>query len=174
MGRSTSVYCFCLAMDPIFVVLNQIPRVFVVAGYMDDTSIVGHQEDPTWVEEVFKYIRKWRTAGIVMDTRNCWQVGFSNQALTENTLYKVEDVWGHVHEEGQATCSAALQRVPSYARHFVLRHGDHCIQMPVRLFQDWHRRVIPALPVGGESFSVSIKDTVTHQRGIHLQPVVSS
>ena len=30
----------------------------------------------------------------------------------------------------QATCSAALQRVPSYARRFVLRHGDHCIQMP--------------------------------------------
>ena len=133
MGRSTSVYFFCLAMDPIFVALNQIPRVFVVAGYVDDTTIVGHQADSTWVEEVFNNIRKWRSAGIVIDMHNCWQVGFSNKALTEDTLHKVDEVWSHVtpiHEEGQATCSAALQRVPSCARHFVLRHGDHCIQMP--------------------------------------------
>ena len=99
-------------MDPIFVVLNQIPRVLVVAGYVDDTTIVGHQADPQWIEEVFKYVRAWKTAGIVMDI--------------------LADVWKHVtpiHEEGQATCSAALQLVPSYARHFVLRHGDHCIHM---------------------------------------------
>ena len=130
-------------MDPIFVVLNQIPRVLVVAGYVDDTTVVGHQEDSTWVEEVFKNIRKWRSAGIVMDMHSCWQVGFSNQALTEDILHKVDEVWSHVtpiHEDGQATCSAALQRVPSYARHFVLRHGDHCIQSPLRLFRDYHRK----------------------------------
>ena len=132
MGRSTSVYFFCLAMDPIFVVLNQIPQVLVVAGYVDDTTIVGRQTDPNWVREVFQNIRKWKSAGIVMDTHHCWQVGFSSRALDENTLHKVEDVWGHVtpiHESGQATCSAALQRVPGYARRFVLRHGDHCIHM---------------------------------------------
>ena len=132
MGRSTSVYFFCLAMDPIFVVLNQIPQVLVVAGYVDDTTIVGRQTDPNWVREVFQNIRKWKSAGIVMDTHHCWQVGFSSRALDENTLHRVEDVWGHVtpiHESGQATCSAALQRVPGYARRFVLRHGDHCIHM---------------------------------------------
>ena len=99
MGRSTSVYFFCLAMDPIFVVLNQIPRVFVVAGYVDDTTIVGHQEDPQWIEEVFKYVRAWKTAGIVMDIHDCWQVGFSSQALTENTLLKVAEVWNHVNAD---------------------------------------------------------------------------
>ena len=132
MGRSTSVYFFCLAMDPIFVALNQIPQVIVVAGYVDDTTIVGQQTDLRWVQEVFQNIRKWKSAGIVMDTHHCWQVGFSSRALDENTLHKVEDVWSHVtpiHESGQATCSAALQRVPSYARRFVLRHGDHCIHM---------------------------------------------
>ena len=132
MGRSTSVYFFCLAMDPIFVVLNQIPQVLVVAGYVDDTTIVGRQTDPNWVREVFQNIRKWKSAGIVMDTHHCWQVGFSSRALDENMLHKVEDVWGHVtpiHESGQATCSAALQHVPGYARRFVLRHGDHCIHM---------------------------------------------
>ena len=132
MGRSTSVYFFCLAMDPIFVVLNQIPQVLVVAGYVDDTTIVGRQTDPNWVREVFQNIRKWKSAGIVMDTHHCWQVGFSSRALDENMLRRVEDVWGHVtpiHESGQATCSAALQHVPGYARRFVLRHGDHCIHM---------------------------------------------
>ena len=132
MGRSTSVYLFCLAMDPIFVALNQIPQVIVVAGYVDDTTIVGQRTDLRWVQEVFQNIRKWKSAGIVMDTHHCWQVGFSSRALDENTLHKVEDVWSHVtpiHESGQATCSAALQRVPSYARRFVLRHGDHCIHM---------------------------------------------
>ena len=132
MGRSTSVYFFCLAMDPIFVVLNQIPQVIVVAGYVDDTTIVGRQTDSRWIQEVFQNIKKWKTAGIVMDTHHCWQVGFSSRAFDENTLYKVEDVWSYVtpiHELGQATCSAALQHVPGYARRFVLRHGDHCIHM---------------------------------------------
>ena len=145
MGRSTSVYFFCLAMDPIFVVLNQIPRVLVVAGYVDDTTIVGRQTDSRWIQEVFQNIKKWKTAGIVMDTHHCWQVGFSSRALDENTLYKVEDVWSYVtpiHELGQATCSAALQHVPGYARRFVLRHGDHCMHMSSdvipRLVTDGH------------------------------------
>ena len=132
MGRSTSVYFFCLAMDPIFVVLNQIPQVIVVAGYVDDTTIVGRQTNSRWIQEVFQNIKKWKTAGIVMDTHHCWQVGFSSRALDENMLYKVEDVWSYVtpiHELGQATCSAALQHVPGYARRFVLRHGDHCMHM---------------------------------------------
>ena len=51
-------------MDPIFVVLDQIPQVLVVAGYVDDTTIVGRQTDPNWVREVFQNIRKWKSAGI--------------------------------------------------------------------------------------------------------------
>ena len=144
MGRSTSVYFFCLAMDPIFVVLHQIPRVLVVAGYVDDTTIVGHQSDPQWVEKVFRYVTAWKTAGIVMDVHDCWQVGFSSEALPEGSLLKTSDVWRHVtpiHADGQATCSAALRFVPSYARHFVLRHGDHCILMS--------STDIPALPQEG-------------------------
>ena len=78
-GRSTSVYFFCLAMDPIFVVLNRTPQVIVVAGYVDDATIVGHQTNSRWVEEVFQNIRKWKSAGIVMDMHHCWQVGFSLQ-----------------------------------------------------------------------------------------------
>ena len=164
MGRSTSVYFFCLAMDPIFVALNQTPRVFVVAGYVDDTTVVGHQEDAQWVEEVFKYVKAWTTAGIVMDIHDCWQVGFSSQA--ENTLLKVTDVWRHVtpiHDKGQATRSAALQLVPCYARHFVLRHGDHCIHMSSTDPEDAIRRPPFAMPVSSEPLPMSLKDATTHQ-----------
>ena len=56
MGRSTSVFFFCLAMDPIFVALNQVPRVLLVAGYVDDTTIVGTQRDPAWIKEVFRLV----------------------------------------------------------------------------------------------------------------------
>ena len=52
MGRSTSVYFFCLAMDPIFVALHQVPRVLLVAGYVDDATIVGQHNDPQWIKEV--------------------------------------------------------------------------------------------------------------------------
>ena len=41
MGRSSSVFLFCLAMDPILVALNSIPTVRLVSGYIDDTSLVG-------------------------------------------------------------------------------------------------------------------------------------
>ena len=39
MGRSFSVYLFCLAMDPLFTYLNRIPGVISVQGYIDDTAI---------------------------------------------------------------------------------------------------------------------------------------
>ena len=96
MGRSTSVYFFCLAKDPIFVVLHQIPRVLVAAGYVDDTTIVGLQNDSQWIAEIFSYVNAWKTARVVMDIHNCWQVGFSENALPEGCLLKAADVWEHV------------------------------------------------------------------------------
>ena len=36
MGRAFSVFMFCLAMDPIYWYLNQIPRIINVKGYVDD------------------------------------------------------------------------------------------------------------------------------------------
>ena len=41
MGRSFSVYLFCLAMDPLFTYLNEISGVLAVQGYVDDTTIAG-------------------------------------------------------------------------------------------------------------------------------------
>ena len=92
MGRSTSVYFFCLAMDPIFVALHQIPRVLLVAGYVDDTTIVGQHNDPQWIKEAFDYIDSWSTAGVIMDAHTCWYVGLSTKPLPEQELLRFQDV----------------------------------------------------------------------------------
>ena len=39
MGRSFSVFLFCLAMDPIYHYMNRIPRVLSVQGYIDDNTL---------------------------------------------------------------------------------------------------------------------------------------
>ena len=54
MGRSFSVYLFCLAMDPLFTYLNRIPGVISVQGYIDDTTIVGNSQSLSW-------LKKWLT-----------------------------------------------------------------------------------------------------------------
>ena len=132
MGRSTSVYFFCLAMDPIFVALHQIPRVLLVAGFVDDTTIVGQQNDPQWIKEVFSYIESWATAGVIMDAHECWYVGLSTKPLPEQQLLHFEEVanaflpW---HEQGEPTVS--------YAHYFVLRHGNHCALFHTSQIHDW-------------------------------------
>ena len=140
MGRSTSVFFFCLAMDPIFVALNQVPRVLLVAGYVDDTTIVGTQRDPEWIKEVFALASTWSTAGVIMDAHTCWQVGLSRISLPEQQLLRLADYadafipW---HEQGEATISAAIRHIPHYAHYFVLRHGEHCAMFHTSQLQDW-------------------------------------
>ena len=45
MGRSFSVFLFCLAMGPIYHYMNRIPRVISVQGYIDDNTIAGPGHD---------------------------------------------------------------------------------------------------------------------------------
>ena len=52
MGRSFSVYLFCLAMDPLFTYLNRIPGVLSVQGYIDDTTIAGTAQSLEWLDDV--------------------------------------------------------------------------------------------------------------------------
>ena len=84
---SASVFFFCLAMDPIFVALNQVRRVLLVAGYVDDTTIVGTQQDPEWIKDVFSLINTWSAAGVIMDAHTCWQVGLSRIPRLSNSCY---------------------------------------------------------------------------------------
>ena len=148
MGRSTSVYFFCLAMDPIFVALHQIPRVLLVAGYVDDTTIVGQRCDPQWIKEVFAYIDSWSTAGVVMDAHACWYVGLSTVPLPEQELLPFQDIataflpW---HGQGEPTVSCAVRHIPSYAHYFVLRHGDHCALFRTSQIHEWAQHGHPLL-----------------------------
>ena len=111
MGRSTSVFFFCLAMGPIFVALNQVPRVLLVAGYVDDTTIVGMQQDPEWIKETFSF-NTWSAAGVIMDVHTCWHVGLSRVPIPEQQLLRLSDYadafipW---HQQGEATISAAVR-----------------------------------------------------------------
>ena len=140
MGRSISVYFFCLAMDPIFVALHQVPRVLLVAGYVDDATIVGQHDDPQWIKEVFAFIDSWSTAGVIMDTHACWQVGLSTKPLPEQELLWFEDIssaflpW---HEQGEPTVSRAIQHIPLHAHYFVLRHGSHCALFHTSQIHEW-------------------------------------
>ena len=72
MGRSFSVYLFCLAMDPLFVYLNHIPGVITVQGYVDDTTIIGNAQDPDWLTTAANCYLDLATAGFVMDQHSCF------------------------------------------------------------------------------------------------------
>ena len=63
MGRSFSVYLFCLAMDPLFTYLNRIPGVISVQGYVDDTTIAGDAQNLEWLTQVAECYSNLRTAG---------------------------------------------------------------------------------------------------------------
>ena len=41
MGRAFSVFLFCIGMGPVLTLLNRIPGVISVQGYIDDTTLAG-------------------------------------------------------------------------------------------------------------------------------------
>ena len=73
MGRSFSVYLFCLAMDPLFTYLNRIPGVLSVQGYIDDTTIAGDAQCLEWLDNVSKCYSSLRSAGFIVDSHGCFR-----------------------------------------------------------------------------------------------------
>ena len=129
-------------MDPVFVALNQVPRVLLVAGYVDDTTIVGMQREPGWIKEVFKLIDSWATAGVIMDSHKCWRTPLPEQQLLRFVDYANDFI--PRHDQGDATISAAIRRIPPYARYFVLRHGEHCALFHTCQIHDGYALDIPS------------------------------
>eukprot|EP00434_Breviolum_minutum_P037644 symbB.v1.2.033388.t1/scaffold4123.1/size58836/8 len=96
MGRSFSVYLFCLAMDPLFTYLNQIPGVLAVQGYVDDTTIAGDGQDLAWIENVESCYQALQTAGFVIDPHACYfaRVVINNRAFPRKCLSaSVDAAW---------------------------------------------------------------------------------
>ena len=112
MGRSFSVYLFCLAMDPLFTYLNQIPGVLAVQGYVDDTTIAGDGQDLDWIGRVESCYQALQTAGFVIDPHACYyaEVVINNRALPHKCLSaSVDAAWpGLLRTQSFPTAMAAL------------------------------------------------------------------
>ena len=112
MGRSFSVYLFCLAMDPLFTYLNQIPGVLAVQGHVDDTTIAGDGQDLDWIGRVESCYQALQTAGFVIDPRACYyaEVVINNRALRHKCLSaSVDAAWpGLLRTQSFPTTMAAL------------------------------------------------------------------
>ena len=102
MGRSFSVFLFCLAMDPIYHYLNRIPRVMSVQGYIDDNTIAGPGHDIAWVGRVHYCYQCCRTAGFQIDQHSCWQA-----LSTDSPPFSVQQVSDYQE-------SIATDRLPTF------------------------------------------------------------
>ena len=112
MGRSFSVYLFCLAMDPLFTYLNRIPGVLSVQGYIDDTTIAGDAQCLDWLTDVSECYSSLRTAGFVVDPHSCYRAGVTTQnRMRPGSCLSdvVENMWpGLISTEGYPTALAAM------------------------------------------------------------------
>ena len=113
MGRSFSVYLFCLAIDPLFTYLNRIPGVISVQGYIDDTTIVGNSHSLSWLEEVTYTYECLRSAGFVVDAHSCFRACITIQNRKRPSTMnsdEIENVWtGLISSEPYPTALAALK-----------------------------------------------------------------
>ena len=73
MGRAFSVFLFCIGMDPVLTVLNRVPGVITVQGYIDDTTLAGRGHSISWIDACWQLVMKLKTAGIQVDSHHCWR-----------------------------------------------------------------------------------------------------
>ena len=118
MGRSFSVYLFCLAMDPVFHYLNGIPGVISVQGYVDDTTIVGSAENAEWLCDVSRCYQQLRTAGFVVDGHSCYRscrnscMKFPARLLTGEELLRY---WPQIDQAAKfPTATTALEGIGAH------------------------------------------------------------
>ena len=118
MGRSSSVFFFCLAMDPIFVYLNRIPQCVLVAGYVDDTTIVGEaHSDFNWISQILQACSSWASAGFRIDMHGCWHIGYCSSYLeNQNRLLTVDTAPTEIRWVTTSGCSCF-----THLSHFITR-----------------------------------------------------
>ena len=72
MGRAFSVLLFCIAMDPWYYHVHQIPRVLINRGYMDDNATGGSGLE--WLFTAQTLFQKFSEAGFVVLSHHCYTV----------------------------------------------------------------------------------------------------
>ena len=133
MGRSFSVFLFCLAMDPIYHYMNRIPRVLSVQGYIDDNTIAGPGHDITWVSRVHKCYQYCWSAGFQIDQHNCWQA-----ISTDCPPFSVQSLPGRIESEvilrqkKYPTARAAILSAILSQKTLLLARADKCIGLTPR------------------------------------------
>ena len=73
MGRAFSVLLFCIAMDPWYYHVHQIPRVLINRGYMDDNATGGTGLDWLFQAQTL-FFQKISDAGFVVLSHHCYTV----------------------------------------------------------------------------------------------------
>ena len=104
MGRSFSVYLFCLAMDPLFHYLNRIPGVISVQAYVEDTTIAGTADDPSWLCEVADVYRRVSSAGFHVDSHCCFRACLNDAMRFTPRLVTTEELleyWPGIADHSQ-------------------------------------------------------------------------
>ena len=133
MGRSFSVFLFCLAMDPIYHYLNRVPRVLSVQGYIDDNTIAGPGNDIEWVHGVQDCYQACRTAGFQIDPHSCWQAvssdcpPFATQAVADRPESQVL-----IQQPRHPTARSAILAAILSRKTLILSRAGKCIGLTPR------------------------------------------
>ena len=133
MGRSFSVFLFCLAMDPIYHYLNRIPRVLSVQGYIDDNTIAGPGNDIGWVQNIQTCYQVCRTAGFQIDSHSCWQAicsdcpPFETQAVTDR-----RESQSLLQQACHPTALSAIRAAILPRKTLILARAEMCIGLTPR------------------------------------------
>ena len=112
MGRAFSVFLFCIGMDPVLTVLNRIPGVISVQGYIDDTTLAGRGDSIGWATSCWRLLMRLKTAGIQVDSHHCWRavevlMHPSSKVLSMTTALR-KDILSH---HGCCTAAIALSQI---------------------------------------------------------------
>ena len=131
MGRAFSVFLFCIGMDPVLTVLNRIPGVITVQGYIDDTTLAGRGHSVGWVDSCWQLLMKLKTAGIQIDSHRCWravEVLMHPCKISVMTAALKRDV---LDLKGCCTAAIALSQIKLRRYNILLARDEHYVVLTI-------------------------------------------
>ena len=120
MGRAFSVLLFCVAMDPWYHHVHQVPRVLINRGYMDDNATGG--AGLSWLSPAQNLFQKFADAGFVVLSHHCYKIEIIPPPPYHTPSFSPCD---HI-TDGFPSFAASLPTLtaPSYLR---LSSGSRCV-----------------------------------------------
>ena len=119
MGRAFSVLLFCIAMDPWYYHVHQIPRVLINRGYMDDNATGGSGLE--WLFAAQTLFQKFSEAGFVVLSHHCYTVEcISEPSNSVFSLLRARHQWFSLPQGCPPTPASAL--LPAHMLGLTLYH----------------------------------------------------